>query len=147
MEFHESMLSISAEGWSGNSSFADGRDVYASSVERWQGTIPADARAAVEYLCGPEMALTPYLIEQGRAAPAVQSYLERADAGPFSWSSSSGDAAADMSHEAARHRLLDAQGRPATEELRRNFLFGETYDAIRAAGSAGVPEMRGVRAT
>lgn len=147
LEYRDGMLSLSAEGWSGNSSFAEGRDVYESSVDRWMASLPADARAATDYLCGPEMALTSYRPEAHVATDSVRAYLQGADRAPVSWQSSSGDAAADMAHEQARHGLLAASERARGHEVRENFLFGETFDAILAARSASVPAIRGVKAT
>jgi hypothetical protein len=144
LEFQREMLSLSADGWSGNSSFAEGRDVYASSVDRWMSTIPPDARAAADYLCGPEMGLTAYK-PQKVEPQQVRAYLEQADAAQVSWKSSSGDSSSDAESEAARHRLLEAPQRPGNQELRRHFLFSETYDAILAARPASTSATRGAR--
>ena len=130
VDFRNDMLALSAGGWSGNSSFAEGRDVYASSVDRWMASLPTDARAATDFLCAPEMALTSYRPAAQVATDAVRAYLQAADTASASWKSSSGDAAADMAHEQTRQGLLAATARAPGRELRENFLFGETFDAI-----------------
>ena len=136
IEYHADMLSLSADGWTGNSSFAEGRDVYGSSTDRWRRSLPAPIARTADFLCAPEMALTAY---RPLAAPEisdeVSSFLAQVDREPFSWRSSSGDAARDIRGECARYELLDGPN-PARDLVRQSFLFTETFDAIRRASES-----------
>jgi hypothetical protein len=141
------MLTLSAEGWSGNSSYAEGKDVYASSAERWRKSFPADVHRTADYLCGPEMALTPYRPDFGGGpGREVEDYLRRADAAPASWRSSSGDPAADISGERMRHELLRKEAQADTAQIRRCFLLNETFSAICQARRKHMRANSGARA-
>lgn len=137
LDYDPAMLSLSDRGWSGNSSYAGGKDIYASSVEEWRRRLPDDARRAVEYLCRPEMALTPYRCDEPPAPQEeVARYLAHAGEGAISWRSGPGDAAAELEGEVSRHRLLGAPGEPDTEQARRAFLFTDTFHSIQRATRA-----------
>lgn len=134
LNYDPAMLSLSDQGWPGNSSYADGKDIYASSAEEWRRRLPADARRAVEYLCRPEMALTPYRCDEPPAPRSeVERYLARAGEGAISWRSGLGDAAAEVEGEASRHRLLDDPGEPDARRVRHAFLFTDTFHSIQRA--------------
>lgn len=136
IEYDAAMLSLSAEGWTGNSSYAEGRDVYVSSVERWRKTLPAEVIRTVDFLCEPEMALTPYRPEpESASVSAVKEYLRRTGSERASWKSSSGNPITDFEGEVARHELLAMPGTADAGEIRRHFLFRETFEAIRRARS------------
>jgi hypothetical protein len=110
-----------------------GPNIFTDSLHRWHDTLPADVTRAVDYLCGPEMRLTPYAAARTEAlAPAVAAYVARANAEPYSWRSDSGDAETDLAWEALRHEML-AAGQPHTGPLaRRCFLFSDTLNAARS---------------
>ncbi|MDP2323912.1 MAG: sulfotransferase, partial [Gammaproteobacteria bacterium] len=131
IEYHPGMLDLSADGWTGNSSYGEGRGVYSRSVERWRESLPEDVRLTTDYLCGPEMALTRY--RSGRTAglePVIQEYLRRSERLPGSWRSSSGDPDSDFAGETLRHVLLETRTASDTEVVRRSYLFTETLAAI-----------------
>jgi hypothetical protein len=133
LDYIPDMLSLSAEGWSGNSSYAHGKDVYASSAARWKQSLPADVRQAADYLCGPEMALTRYRPDTDATPAGVEAYLQHAESAPASWRSTSGNPAEDFAGERRRYELLKA-GQGDANEIRRCFLFPETFKAITQAG-------------
>lgn len=134
LDYVPDMLSLSAEGWAGNSSFDEGKDVYASSTERWRKSLAADVRRAADCLCAPEMTLTRYRPDSTEGpARDVEQYLRRAESAPASWRSSSGNPAADFAGEVMRHELLRNPGQADPSDIRRCFLFSETFTAIRKA--------------
>ena len=136
------MVALSEDGWTGNSSYRHvGGDVYAESRERWLTQLRAEIIAAIDYLCGPEMRLTPY----EPAAPPhldgrVIAYLLRANQETGSWRSDSGDFHADLAGEALRYALLEAGDLASESEfmLRRCFLFPEIHHAILHADGCRV---------
>lgn len=132
LSFTPEMLQLSASGWQGNSSFEHGnKEVYSETVDRWRQALPERVVQAVDYLCGPEMALTPY---QAAATPdpsKVLAYLCEAGAQPGSWRSDSGDLLADFGGEMVRRVLTTANEVPDELLARRCFLFHDTLDAIR----------------
>lgn len=133
LEFDPRMLALSADGWSGNSSFDHaGRDVYNASTDRWRGSLAADVVRTTDFLCGPEMALAGYPADPDAGLDTqVLGYLARAGRAPGSWRSDSGDLLLDVSGELLRHSLLGHIGSVDVEMLRRCFLFEETFNAIR----------------
>jgi hypothetical protein len=137
--FSPTMLDLSAEGWTGNSSYAHAdRDVYASSRERWRRGLAPEVVRTTDFLCGPEMVLTDYRPEGvPRLDESVLGYLERAGREPGSWRSDSGDAISDLGGELLRHALLDLDGAADAGLVRRCFLFTETFEAIRRARTPG----------
>jgi hypothetical protein len=128
------MFALSEDGWTGNSSYRHaGRDVYAESRDRWQTQLPAEIVAAIDYLCGPEMRLTPYApATPPRLDGRVIAYLLRADRETGSWRSDSGDFHADLAGEVLRHALLEVGDLESESAfmLRRCFLFPEIHHAI-----------------
>ncbi len=134
LPYVDSMTAVSADGWHGNSGYdVTGPNIFTDSLHRWHDTLPADVTRAVDYLCGPEMRLTPYAAARTEAlAPAVAAYVARANAEPYSWRSDSGVAETDLAWEALRHEML-AAGQPHTGPLaRRCFLFSHTLNAARS---------------
>lgn len=132
IEYNSDMLSLSADGWTGNSSFAEGKDVYGSSIERWRHSLPPPIARTVDFLCGPEMALTSYLPQSNmELTDDIRSYLTRADSEPVSWRSGSGDAASSAQNEVLRHQMLRASDAAPEHVIRQLFLFAETFGAIR----------------
>ena len=132
LAYDPGMLALSAEGWPGNSSFAEGKDVYTSSTERWRTRLPAEVVRTTDLLCGPEMALTAYSPQFPPAVTEdVRSYLYQAENAPMSWSSTSGDVARDLGGESRRLQLLGGGAQTASaDDIRRHFLFTQTFEAI-----------------
>lgn len=131
LEYDSGMLALSADGWAGNSSFGAGRNVYASSAERWREALPADVREACDCLCGPEMALTPYRPDfVGPPGPRVEDYLRRVESLPASWRSTSSTWEVDVRGEKKRYELLANPQGAESSVIRRHFLFSETSKAI-----------------
>lgn len=134
IEYHPEMLDISADGWTGNSSYGDGKGVYSKSVDRWRDLLPADIRLTVDYLCGPEMALTKYI--PGNiigSEPKVKAFLQRAESLVGSWRSGSGDVDAEFAGEILRHELLLRVREPDVVAVRRSYLFEETLSSLLGA--------------
>lgn len=132
IDFHPEMLRLSADGWKGNSSFDHGgKDIYAETVDRWRKVLPARVVQAADYLCGPEMALTPYRPVTSPKAEEVLAYLEEAGRETGSWRSDSGDLLLDFGGEMVRHMLLDTGSEPEQSLVRRCFLFNGILDSLR----------------
>jgi hypothetical protein len=133
------MLTVSLDGWGGNSSFRSGRDIYATSLELWKTHAAPAAVAAADFLCGPEMSLAGYATVSSQVldAPLLQ-YLDDASREPGSWRSDSGDPIVDLGGELLRHCLLASDGEVNEALVRRCFLFRDTFQAIRS-GVTGTP--------
>ena len=134
LSFSPQMLGLSAAGWLGNSSYGQqGGDVYLTSMERWRQTLPRRVVEAVDFHCGPEMALTPYRPASEPVPAGVLGYIEESGRVPGSWRSDSSDALADFGGELVRHAMLADGGVADGPLARRCFLFADTFDAIRRA--------------
>lgn len=132
IDYNVEMLRLSADGWMGNSSFCHGgKDVYAETIDRWRHVLPESVVQAVDYLCGPEMALTPYRAATTAEPAMVLSYLQQAAAQPGSWRSDSGDLLVDFGGEMVRQAMVGTNEAPDELLVRRCFLFHDTLDAIR----------------
>lgn len=135
IDFTPAVLRLSADGWKGNSSYDHGgRDVYSESVDRWRRVLPEDIVQAVDFLCGPEAALTPYRTTSTPRAQDVLGYLAEANTRPGSWRSDRADLLVDFGGELLRYTLLGAKASADEELVKRCFLFRDTFEAIRAAG-------------
>jgi hypothetical protein len=135
IDFTPEMLRLSADGWQGNSSFDHGgRDIYSETVDRWRQVLPARVVEAADYLCGPEMALTPYRAVTAPRAEEVLAYLQEAGRSAGSWRSDSGDLMSDFGGEMVRHALLSTANEPDESLVRRCFLFGNVLGQLRRSG-------------
>lgn len=124
--------------WPSNSSFADaGAGVDAGAAARWRTYLSPDVIAAVDYHCGPEMALLGYepVDPSGDAADGVLRHVQEAHLRPGKWRSDSGDPAADMAWEARRREILDGR-RADSDEIRRSFLFEDVFGALAEAAAS-----------
>ncbi len=139
LSYDESLTAVSADGWQGNSAYQQtGRHIYSDSLHRWHETLPRDVADTVDFLCGPEMALTPYLPTSEKGLhPGIAAYLAHAHTEPCSWRSDSGDAEADVAWEALRHELLASGNGYAEALIRRCYLFADTFYAIRTRSHSG----------
>lgn len=126
------MTALSEDGWFGNSGYRDcGRDIYKESEQRWRKALSDEVTAAVDYLCGPEMKLTPYVpVSPAKMFSKIADYIFGANTRPYSWRSDSGDALSDLAWETLRHELLESRDYENPSVLRRCFLFEETFDDI-----------------
>lgn len=132
INFMPEMLRFSDSGWQGNSSFEHGNsEVYSDTVDRWRYTLSEQAVQAVDFLCGPEMALAGYKLGSAVNPSEVLSYMVEAGLHPGSWRSDSGDLLADYGGELARQALLQCDKMPDESLVRRCFLFTDTKAAIR----------------
>lgn len=132
IDFHPEMLRLSADGWKGNSSFDHGgKDIYSETVDRWRQVLPARLVQAADYLCGPEMTLTPYRPAVEPRAEEVLAYLQEAGQQTGSWRSDSGDLLSDFGGEMVRRTIQGTSGKLSEELVRRCYLFAETLSAIR----------------
>ena len=122
--------------WRGNSSFAPVRGVSSDPVGRFAGTLPATWLAAVESLCGPEMAaigLEPSVRSGGEDMAAI---LERAAretnlVGPGTM------IAAEIDAECRRAHML-ARGDAGEADQRRWFIFPRAYRRLVQSGPVTV---------
>lgn len=132
IDFHPEMLRLSADGWKGNSSFDHGgKDIYSETVDRWRQVLPARVVQGADYLCGPEMTLTPYRSVVEPKAEEVLAYLQEAGQQPGSWRSDSGDLLSGFGGELVRHTLLRSIDEPEDSLIRRCFLFGTIFSSMR----------------
>ena len=140
LDFDPRMLDVSADGWRGNSSYADAAvGVHAQSVDRWRQILPPGAVATADWLCGPEMRLTPYR----RVAPpdldAALAGLMDEDRQPGAWRSD-GDLLSGCGGEILRLHLADHRDPVDPRLARRCFLFSALLDRIR---SPAAPSLEG----
>lgn len=132
IDYAPEMLHLSADGWMGNSSFCHGgKDVYAETIDRWRQVLPESVVQTADYLCGPEMAMTPYRAATTPKPATVLGYLQKAAAHPGSWRSDSGDLLVDFGGEMVRQVMFGTNEVPDELLVRRCFLFRDTLDAIR----------------
>lgn len=139
IEFREEMLRLSADGWYGNSSFKhQSRDIYTVTVDRWKSVLPRQLIETADFICGPEMLLTPYRPLKRPQLEHVLECLTVAARQPGSWRSDSGDLLWDFGGELVRMTLAHSDQAHESGLIRRCFLFEETYAAIRAHSRAAV---------
>ncbi len=135
IDFTPAMLRLSEDGWRGNSSFEhDGQDVYQNTVNRWFECLPDRVVQTVEFLCSPEMRLTPYFPFSEPKPDKVLSFLAEANQNPGSWRSDSTDPLADFGGELIRYFFLESNELSDESLVRRCFLFSDTLNKIRLAG-------------
>ena len=134
LEFDPAMLAISRDGWNGNSGYEhQEKNVYRGSLDRWMNSLSPEMLATVDFLCGPEMNLTPYkLVASGGTDNSVIECLLNANREKYSWRSDSGDALSDFAWEALRRRIIGGDQTPSDALSRRCFLFPETFQAIQS---------------
>lgn len=139
VEYTPAMLELSADGWIGNSSFAhSGINVYGDTTQRWRDVLSPVVIRTIEYLCGPEMMLTPYPVsEPPRFDADMLGYVQSANAKAGSWRSDSEDLLFDIGGELCRHALLGMGEQVEAGLIHRCFLFPETYAAIQQATDKG----------
>ena len=118
--------------WEGNSSFAPVQGVSRDPVGRFAGTLPATWLAAVESLCGPEMAaigLEPASQpgREGMAATLERVAQETNLVGPGT------PLAAEVDAECQRARML-ARGDAGDADQRRWFIFPRAYRRLARSG-------------
>jgi hypothetical protein len=132
LEFEPAMLAVSRDGWNGNSGYEHNENnVYQGSLERWKKRLTTEMISTVDFLCGPEMNLTPYKpVASNGTDNSVVECLLNANSEKYSWRSDSGDALADFAWEVLRHRLVNKEQCLSKMLLRRCFLFPETFQAI-----------------
>ena len=132
LDFNPEMLRLSADGWTGNSSFDHGgRDIYAETVDRWRRILPSPMVQTADYLCGPEMCLTPYKpVDTPDPATAVAS-LREAGKAAGSWRSDSGDLLQDFGGEMVRQFILVSPTLTDEQLMRRCYLFSDVLHSIR----------------
>lgn len=132
IDYNPEMLHLSADGWMGNSSFCHGgKDVYAETIDHWRQVLPESVVQAADYLCGPEMAMTPYRAATTSAPAKVLAYLQEAGTRPGSWRSDSDDLLLDFGGEMVRWVIANAAEPFDANLVRRCFLFPDTLRAIR----------------
>jgi hypothetical protein len=134
LEFDPAMLVLSKDGWNGNSGYEhQEKNVYRGSIDRWMNSLSPEMLATVDFICGPEMNLTPYKpAALGGMDNFVIERLLSANKEKCSWRSDSGDALADFAWEALRHRIINGDQASSDALLRRCFLFPETFQIIRS---------------
>jgi len=136
VEYRPEMLEVSATGWAGNSSYGDNRGIYGQSLEKWRDKLGPANINAVEFLCAPEMTLTPYDFlgdDFGRLTPQIERILRAAGAAQSSWRSDFGHPALDIGGELLRYEMLKSGLAFQEAAVRECFLAGPVLDGIRAA--------------
>jgi len=122
--------------WEGNSSFAPVQGVSRDPVGRFAGTLPATWLAAVESLCGPEMAaigLEPAAQSSGEGMAAI---LERI-ALETNLVAPGAAIAAEIDAECRRARML-ARGDADDADQHRWFIFPRVYQRLVRSGPVAV---------
>jgi hypothetical protein len=133
LEFREEMLHLSADGWQGNSSYKHhSKDIYSVTVDRWKSVLPRALVETADFLCGPEMLLTPYRPMAKPDPKHVLEFFVEADKRPSAWRSDSGDVLRDFGCELVRLTMVCSDRPYESGLIRRCFLLEETYAAIRA---------------
>ena len=133
IEFNPDMLRLSADGWKGNSSFDHGgKDIHAETVDRWRQILPPGMVQTADYLCGPEMRLTPYRQADKPDPGAVLACLRESGPTAGSWRSDSGDLLKDFGGESVRQLLCSTNESAGDDLVRKCFLFRGTFDAIQS---------------
>lgn len=123
--------------WTANSSFNDVRGgLDPIAAERWRTVMAADDREAVEWLCGPELALCGYAVDQGgesRTASVLQRLL-RDQRDYCSWRSDLGDDVFDLGGELLRRSMLGPDvGETSPDLIRRLFLSLDVHARLKTA--------------
>lgn len=125
--------------WKGNSSFEkETSGIKRDRASRWRTMLPAEAVAAIEFLCRAEMKVLGYrpLTDDDRsssAMPAVVDYLIQDCRRYSNWRTDFQDPQRDVGFELFRQSLLTLSG-PATldeQTLRRSFLFSDVFHRLR----------------
>jgi Sulfotransferase family len=125
--------------WQGNSSFEESTTgISTRPASRWRSTLDPAIVAAIEFLCGPEMALAGFdaltrgaQIEVEPDAAALI-YLIRADKSYANWRSDLGDPQIDLGYELFRRKLMALPDDFDDPKLvRRSFLFPEIRRQLR----------------
>jgi hypothetical protein len=133
LEFNPEMLRLSADGWKGNSSFEHGgKDIHTETVNRWRQMLPSPMIQTADYLCGPEMCLTPYRPVDTPDPSTVLASLREAGKTAGSWRSDSGDLLTDFGGEMVRQWLCSKNQSADDNIVRKCFLFQDTFDAIQS---------------
>lgn len=133
LEFNPEMLHLSADGWKGNSSFDhSGQDIYAETVDRWRKMLSPPMVQTADYLCGPEMRLTPYQPAVTPDPATVLASLREAGKTAGSWRSDSGDLLQDFGGEMVRQLLCSTNPSADDDLIRKCFLFRDTFNAIQS---------------
>jgi hypothetical protein len=133
LEFRDEMLHLSADGWHGNSSYRHhSRDVYSVTVDRWKSVLPRVLVETADFLCGPEMLLTPYRPMERPDPEHVLEFFVEADKQPGAWRSDTGDVLRDFGCELVRLAMVRSDRPYESGLIRRCFLLEKAYAAIRA---------------
>lgn len=135
LDFVPEMLDVSAQGWTGNSSYGGEVGIYGDSRGQWRETLSREVLQAIEFYCSPEMALTEYVPltdAAGRITPEFVQTVRDAANSPGSWRSDSGLVALDIGGELMRYAMLDNQGVFDEQTVRECFLFRRALENIRA---------------
>ena len=135
IDFHSFILELSQGGWQGNSSYDhNGRNIYVTSIDRWRSELSERTTQAIEFMCSPEMLLTPYrAISKPCQKDNLTFFLKYHHNQSFSWRSDSNDLMIDFGGDLMRHTLLDAHSKIEESLSRRCFLFPEVLVDIREA--------------
>lgn len=134
LKYEPAMLLLSEDGWHGNSGYEhQGINIYRDSLDRWKKVLPNEITATTDFLCGPEMRLTPYQPAKTESSnDQIAEYLHKAGSQKYSWRSDNGDSFNDYAWEVLRHKMLNGLGVHQEKLLQRCFLFPQIFQAIKA---------------
>lgn len=142
----ESFVDGRNEPWVQNSAYRNGKARFsAETVHRWREHLAAREVAFIEYVCGPEMGLLGYALEQPAGSPRSGAMLLDPPVVPEQdiarWIRPFEDASLartlfELGREGVRHRLLAADREALASEghaeaLRRAFLDERLFHALR----------------
>jgi hypothetical protein len=122
--------------WQGNSAFVSALErIDPDIATRWRQSLSADALAAVEFCCGPDMEVCGYptvdSFEQLAADPRVLPFLVKDGQRDCAWRTDTGDAEVDYQREVWRRSLLHEPGQPRKDKIRLAFASSAYFNLIR----------------
>ena len=124
------------ETWKGNSSFESPTVIDDRPINRWRHTLDDATTKTVEFLCGPEMQMMHYDLDDwssiGRAQTGVLEYFLDSNSDEVSWRSDTSDPMRDFGYELFRGALFTSPS-PCTDVnlIRRCFLSDIIYRRMR----------------
>ena len=135
LDFVPEMLDVSAQGWTGNSSYSGDVGIYGASLGQWRETLSREVLQAIEFYCAPEMTLTEYVPladAAGKITPALVQTVRDAANSPGSWRSDSGMVTLEIGGELMRYAMLENPDAFDQRTVRECFLYRQARDNIRA---------------
>ena len=127
--------SRTARAWAGNSSYQDSIDGISRGLrDRWKRTFPEFDRRITELVCGPEMKLAGYELEQAPSEvsrPYLVDALEKVNRRDYCWRSDLRSPQRDIDCEFERLEMVRATRNESETRQETHFLFSHVLDALQ----------------